>query len=141
MLAGCGGATDSPDSVVQSLAGAYAKGDIAGACKFFEQEGEGRVSDALYAAAADNEAALKQAEQVFGAMKPADGVCPPNLMLLRRWDPAPDRAAKAEIRDVDSGDERATVSTSVGTWELHEVDGEWRVSKLDPLIPAALTPR
>lgn len=139
VLAGCG--SSSPEDTVSAFTEAYAADDVEKACSYFDQDGPGGLTDALVEAAGDNPEANAQIEQALGNVKDENDVCTANLGLVRRWDPDPSRTTRAAVKDTDADGENATVSTSEGEWTLQEVDGDWKVSNLDAVIPSRLVVR
>lgn len=140
-VVGCGSSSSSPEDAVRSFTKAYAAGDVEKACSYYDQQGEGRMTQALADAAGESNGAIAEMTKALSAVKDRDGICPANLGLIRRWDPDPGRATKLTVKDTDSDKEQASVETSAGTWKLHEVDGQWKLSNVDPVIPADLAPR
>ena len=139
-LVGCG--SDGPEDVVESFSKAYAKRDLKTACDYYDQQGSGGVTEALMEAAGDDPQANAKLERVLGSVRDENGVCPANLSLVYDANPeAARRLPDADVIDTDEDGENATVRTSTGTWELHEVDGEWKIGKLDPVLPDELNIR
>lgn len=138
VLVGCGGGP-SPSDVVNDFVNAYAKGDIKKACSLYERDGEGNMTDALQNTAR-NADDLRAIDAAFAGRNDPAGYCLANVGLTRKWDPDPSRVTSMKITDVDQDEEHAKVSSSLGTWTLHEVDGGWKLSNADPVIPPHLRP-
>jgi hypothetical protein len=115
-VSACGETRQDPESVVRSWAEAYEAFDARNVCEH-SSSGLIRRMQALYVE-----------EAPLGDSSPAPGTCGDKL-IVRIKIVSEVEPAQLRVRDVDAGEEVATVQTDGGDWVLREEGGDWKVDQ------------